>query len=102
MKPLDPTVTGVMVALYSILLLMSFCRPEYFSNLISWETLIRVSNGTVSSKLDISFFSFVTNTMSGFCAVMMMSGGMEPPAEVVYPGRSEKTLYLLVLVDLTI
>ena len=89
--------TGIM-PLELISIHMSFCkslvRPAYLLSLWPWAAWMFCSKGIVNLKMMIDFeFSF-TRMRSGLCCVYIgrMSGGIEVPATLVAPARSQYSI----------
>ena len=64
------------------------------STFLAWAVSILVSKGTVSSMIVIFLVDGSRTTMSGFCEVEMIDGGIVPP-HTSRPLRSEKIWMLL-------
>jgi len=74
------------VVKWAYLLLFSVFRVSMF-----------LSAGQVSSYRWITFLWLSMITMSGFCEVTQISGGIEPPPGAVCPGKSLYTVYFSIL-----
>ena len=98
-KPLEDT--SKQVSLHLILTRQSSHKVSVLFQFDIMVFLYVLFKGTCTLKKCMGLFDFSSITLTGFCAVMQISGGTDPTPAAVWPGMSLKTVYFSVSIILT-